>query len=71
VETKTSTYKYCAKGEPQSIGTSEVNFKPCMTVTDSYNGMSASSVSIVPPPNSRKAGGMPDIYRSLVFVTRM
>ncbi len=59
-KTKTSTHKYCAPQiEPQVIGTSEVKFKPCMTVTTAHNGLSASSVSLVPPANTTKAGGCP------------
>jgi hypothetical protein len=46
-----STYTYCATGRP-TIGRSEINFKPCMTVTDAYNGKSAESINIQPPATS-------------------
>lgn len=57
---KTTTYKYCAsRTQPQQIGPSEVKFKPCMKVTDAYNGVSAYSISIQRPANSKKTGGCP------------
>lgn len=63
---KTSNHKYCAsKTEPVEIGPSEVTFKPCMTVTDAYNGTSAYNVSILPPANSTKAGGCPQYIAHL------
>ncbi len=61
---KKKTYKYCAAMTPQSIdaGHSEVAFKPCMKATDTYNGVSVSTVSITQPPNSTKSGGCPSIH---------
>ncbi len=60
----TSTDKFCAKGQP-TIGSSEVKFKPCMTVTDTYNGNDAESVSIKPPATSTKPGGCPSFVSKL------
>jgi hypothetical protein len=55
---KKTTYKYCArKTPPLELGPSEVKFAPCMRAQTTYNGVSASSVSITPPANSKKLGG--------------
>jgi hypothetical protein len=55
---KKTTYKYCAqKAQPLELGPSEVKFAPCMKAEATYNGVSASSVSITPPANSKKLGG--------------
>jgi hypothetical protein len=71
---KKSTYKYCTGSlNPLIIGPSEVPFDPCMKVTDAYNGVSASSVKIVPPKitkHTTHSGGCPSsdsvFYSSLV-----
>lgn len=57
---RTSTYTYCARRtQPTAIGRSNVNFIPCMKVTDDYNGTRADSVRIQPPADSRAHGGCP------------
>ncbi len=60
VPPRTSTYKYCASRIKPRAMTTEVNFQPCMTVSDSYNGTSATTRSITPPANSRQSGGCPE-----------
>ena len=65
-KTKQPSHKYCAaRTGPQEIGSTEVKFKPCMRVTDAFNGNSATPVSIEPPPNMTKPGGCPSYVAHL------
>ena len=55
---KKTTYKYCApRTQPLELGPSEVKFAPCMKAQSAYDGVSASSISITPPRNSKTLGG--------------
>jgi hypothetical protein len=55
-----SSYTYCApRTGPLTIGGTDVNFTPCVKVTDVYDGTSAASRSIQPPATSTQPGGCP------------
>ena len=63
---QSSASTYCAPqtgpaGDPNTglRFVTSVNFKPCMTVTDVYDGTSAASRSIQPPADSTQPGGCP------------
>ena len=58
-KTKKTTYKYCTKAQPKEIGTVRGQVQACVKVTDAYNGVSAYSISIQPPANSKTSGGCP------------
>jgi len=65
VPPRVSTFTYCTPRVKPRAMTTEVDFRPCMRVSDAYNGSSATTRSVTPPTNSRRSGGCPSYIAHL------
>ncbi len=58
----TSSFTYCPHIEPIKIPSSDVNFRPCITATDVYDGTAAASRGVQAPANATQSSGCPSFW---------